>query len=164
MNSTRVGGLLTIGLSALVLVTPAHSAGFFDELARAVFGRPPPQVYPTAPQPLDVTVRPARRQHQRKVVASKPMPPVVKLDPATDRYWYLDDPTLRRGDIVVTRSDVLVFEGRASQNHSASDFTALGKSRLVSRSTQQKVEAAAGGRKFEHEPSPRTIVERDPAN
>ncbi|MGO4667684.1 hypothetical protein AB4Z40_04805 [Bosea sp. 2YAB26] len=164
MNSTRIGGLLSIGLSTFVLVTPAHSAGFFDELARAVFGRPPPQVYPTGPEPLDVTVRPTRRSHQRKAVVSRPTPPVVKLDPATDHYWYLDDPTLRRGDIVVTRSDVLVFEGRASQNHSASDFTALGKSRLVSRSTQQRVEAAAGGRKFEPDPGPRTIAERDPAN
>lgn len=161
MNSAQVCSLLT-AVSALVLVTPAHSAGFFDELARAVFGRPPPQVYPT--EPLDVTVRPTRRQPHRKAVASKPPPPIVKLDPATDRYWYLDDPTLRRGDIVVTRSDVLVFEGRASQNHSTSDFTALGKSRLVSRSTQQRVEAAAGGRKFAEEPSPRTVAERDPAN
>ena len=164
MNSARVCSLLTAGVSALVLVTPAHSAGFFDELARAVFGRPPPQVYPTAPEPLDVTVRPTRRQPHRKAVASKPPPPIVKLDPATDQYWYLDDPTLRRGDIVVTRSDVLVFEGRASQNHSASDFTALGKSRLVSRSTQQRVEAAAGGRKFAEEPSLRTVAQRDPAN
>ena len=163
MNSAPVRRLLIAGVCALVLVTPAHSAGFFDELARAVFGRPPPQVYPTAPEPLDVTVRPTRRQPHRKAVASKPPPPIVKLDPATDQYWYLDDPTLRRGDIVVTRSDVLVFEGRASQNHSASDFTALGKSRLVSRSTQQRVEAAAGGRKFAEEPSPR-IAERDPAN
>ncbi|MGH6806423.1 MAG: hypothetical protein ACREEJ_06160, partial [Ensifer adhaerens] len=147
----------------LVLATPAYSAGFFDELARTLFGRTP-QVYPPAPDPLDVTVRPTRRQHLRKAVGSKPMPPTVKLDPATDQYWYLDDPTLRRGDIVVTRSDALVFEGRVSQNHSASDFTALGKSRLVSRSTQQRVEAATGGRKFVQEASPRTLVERASGN
>lgn len=164
MNGARACGLLVIAVSSVVLAAPAQSAGLLDDLARALFGRPTPRVYPIDPEPLDVTVRPTRRPNQRKVVASKPAPPAVKLDPATDQYWYLSDPTLRRGDIVVTRSDVLVFEGRASLSHSASDFTALGKSRLVSRATQQKVAAAAGDRMLEQSDSHETVTARDTGN
>jgi hypothetical protein len=149
-------------MSSVFLAAPAHSAGLFDELARALFGRPAPQVYPI--EPLDVTVRPTRRQNQRKVVASKPALPIVKLDPAADQFWYLSDPTLRRGDIVVTRSDVLVFEGRASPSHRASDFTALGKSRLVSRATQQRVAAAAGDRMPAQAASTEAVAARDVDN
>lgn len=165
MRHTRSFGLLIIGVSSFLLAEPAQSAGLLDDLARVLFGRPPPQqVYPVQPEPLAVTVRPMRRHHPRKLVASKPTPPAVKLDPATDQFWYLEDPTLRRGDIVVTEADVLVFEGRAGQSHRASDFTALSRSRLVSKATQQRVSAAAGG----HLPVPPTgsqaMAARDPAN
>ncbi|GAU85335.1 hypothetical protein BIWAKO_05280 [Bosea sp. BIWAKO-01] len=89
---------------------------------------------------------------------------MVKLDPAADQYWYLDDPTLRRGDIVVTHADVLVFEGRAGQNHRASDFTALSRSQLVSKATQQRVGAAAGGHKPVLPAGVQTMAARDPEN
>lgn len=166
MKHARSCRLLIIGMTSLLLVPPAQSAGLLDDLARALFGQPqpPPQVYFVQPEPLRVTVHPKRRQQPRKLVASKPTPPVVKLDPATDQFWYLEDPTLRRGDIVVTHADVLVFEGRAGQNHRASDFTALSRSRLVSKATQQRVSAATGG----HLPVPpagaQTMAARDPAN
>ena len=145
MKSIRGRGLLVIVISSAFLAEPTQSAGFFDELARVLFGRStPPPVYYIEPDPLDVTVRPVRRPKPRKVVAPKPVLPVAKLDPATDPYWYLSDPTLRAGDIVVTNSDVLVFEGRVKQNHQAAEFTALGKSSLVSKATQQKVGASVG--------------------
>ena len=166
MKHARSCGLLIIGMTSFLLVPPAQSAGLLDDLARALFGRPqpPPQVYFVQPEPLAVTVRPKRRQQPRKLVASKPTPPVVKLDPAADHYWYLDDPTLRRGDIVVTHADVLVFEGRAGQSHRASDFTALSRSRLVSKATQQRVGAAAGSHTPVLPAGVRTMAARDPAN
>lgn len=144
MISARSRMLLVvgIGIGSLGLAAPAQAAGFFDELARAVFGQPAMRLDPGS-VPLDVTVRPTRRQQPRKAVASKPSPPAVKLDPAADPHWYLSDPTLRRGDIVVTASDVLVFEGRGGESHASSDFAALDKSRLASKATRRLVSAAA---------------------
>ncbi|MGO4667972.1 hypothetical protein [Bosea sp. 2RAB26] len=166
MKLARSCRLLIIGMTSFLVAQPAQSAGLLDDLARALFGqpRPPPQVYFVPPAPLSVTVHPKRRQQPRKLVASKPTAPVVKLDPAVDPYWYLDDPTLRRGDIVVTHADVLVFEGRASQSHRASDFTALNRSRLVSKATQQRVGAATGAHTSVPPAGVQTMAARDPAN
>lgn len=146
---TAARGSVWLGAGAVVAATfanPVPAAAFFDDLARAIFngGRQAPVVryadpyqdYAPAPR-----VRPKPVEH-----VSKPTPPAVKLDPEADPHWFLKDPTLRRGDIVVTANGPVVFQGRQSDRHASADFTALGESRLVSRSARQLVSAATDTR------------------
>ncbi|WP_332681835.1 hypothetical protein [Bosea sp. (in: a-proteobacteria)] len=135
------------GAIGLALAPQAHAAGFFDDLARVFGTRPvPPAAIGYPMEMMEMTVKPKRQKPRAAAAAAKP---AVKLDPASDAYWYLRDPTLRKGDIVVTRSGVVVFDGRASSEHVASDFTALGETRRVSKAQQQAIQAgAAGGRAF----------------
>lgn len=137
--------LVVAGLAA----TEPAQAGILEDLARAVFGRParlaPAYLVPAEPLPLDVTVRPQRRKKASVTAAVKPKPPAVKLDPETEPYWYLRDPTLRRGDIVVARSGALVFEGPRESEHVSADFVALEHSRLVPKAFKQRINAAVAG-------------------
>jgi hypothetical protein len=72
----------------------------------------------------------------------------VKLDPATEPNWYLRDTTLRRGDIVVTRSGILVYKGRDSDTLRGSDFASLSSS-AAGRAWRYQLELAAkGGRSY----------------
>lgn len=135
---------LLFGLGSLTIAEPAQ-AGFLDELARAMFGRPAPTRFvPDELAPFEMTVRPRTRKTHSSA-AAKPKRPEVKLDPATEPYWYLRDPTLRRGDIVVARSGVLVFEGGRDDQHDVADFVSLEHSRYVSRGLKQRVAASAAG-------------------
>lgn len=144
-----------LGLAAFG-VGGAAQAGFLDDLARAFGGARPQQPVYLAPanDPLSVTVTPRRQRSNTPApsaayVASKPTPPVVNLDPQTDPDWYLKDPTLRRGDIVVTARGVQVYQGRDSDSIRRADFTALVGGRERARPWQQQLQAAAqGGRVF----------------
>ena len=94
--------LARLGVAVAILLgglSQAQAAGLFEGLARAIFGSP--RLYASPIYERDEPPRP-RQRHRAPEVASKPTPPVVALDPQTDPYWYLKDPTLRRGDIVVT--------------------------------------------------------------
>lgn len=140
--SKRVAACSLLVVAGVALAEPAH-AGFLDNLARAVFGAPPARfVVPEAPLPLEMTVRPQRRKQPKAASASKPVTPAIKVDPATEPYWYLRDPTLRRGDIVVTQTGALVFEGPRETEHAAADFVVLERSRLVPKSFKQRVAAS----------------------
>ena len=135
--------VVAIGLCAPV---PAQAAGFFEDLAGALFGQTASRAA-TFHEPLEMTVQPRRMPVPE--VSSRPPPPVVKLDPATEPDWYLRDPTLRRGDIVVTASGVMVYRGRDSDAMRRSDFTSLGTSKSGAKGWQGRVLAgAAGGRSF----------------
>lgn len=139
-------GLILLGASQ------AQAANIFDDFARAVFG-PPRQAVPVVRavplenyDPLSVTVKPKRQSYPE--VSSKPSPPVVQLNPSTDPNWYLKDPTLRRGDIVVTASGVKVYQGRDADMLSKADFAALG-GKVGEKSWKGQLQAAAaGGRTF----------------
>lgn len=145
------GFAIRVGAAALLLVAAApgaEAAGFFDSLARAIFGPPRLRASPIYEYD-DEAPRPSRPRHRAPEVASKPKPPVVKLDPQTDPYWYLKDPTLRRGDIVVTANGVLVYQGRGNDTTRPADFVALGGN--DPRGWKQKLQtAAAGGRTMFH--------------
>jgi hypothetical protein len=39
----------------------------------------------------------------------------AQIDPVLDPNWYLNDPTLRRGDMVVLENKVLVYDGPAEK-------------------------------------------------
>lgn len=155
----KCGWMVALGLAGTAMMAPqAQAAGFFDDFARAFLGRQSPQPQPQLTSvPLEMTVAPKRRAPKYSETSSKPPPPVVKLDPMTDPNWFLADPTLRRGDIVVTNGGVLVYQGRDSDFLRRSDFAALGGGKVTSAksgkagagSWQQRLQqAAAGGRSF----------------
>lgn len=147
-----IGGLVAATLSGSA--EQAAARNIFEDFSAAFFGAPPRQAQPrySAPQPdglpLEMTVRKPGEANRRGYpeASSKPVPPVVNLDPRTDPNWFLKDPTLRRGDIVVTNKGVLVFNGRG--NVTRSDFASLGgKSGGVTWQRQLKA-AATGGRSY----------------
>ena len=129
---------------ALSAAPSAQAAGLFDELARAIFGGGP-RLRASPIYEYDEPPRPRVSRPRAPEAASKPKPPVVQLDPQTDKQWYLKDPTLRRGDIVVTAGGVLVYQGRDADAARPADFVALGGS--DSKGWKQQLQtAAAGGR------------------
>lgn len=132
--------ILAIGVAgSLVMAPQAQAAGFLDDLTRAIFGNPAPPAMIGGPDGPAIRPRPSKP----RPVNTKPAEPPVKLDPASDAYWYLRDPTLRKGDIVVTRSGVVVFDGQRSSGHDTSDFTALAGTKRLPKAQQQTLEAAA---------------------
>lgn len=166
----RLRKVVCVAAVATIAATmPAGAAGLLDDLANALFGRPRPRpVIEYEPyDPLSVTVKPHRKRASAEV-ASKPKPPVVKLDPQRDPDWYLKDPTLRRGDVVVTARGVLVYQGRDSDHMIDGDFTALGGKPGEKSWKGQLQAAAAGGRSFFRDfrdapPSPADISLAQPA-
>ena len=124
----------------------AQAAGLFDDLARALFGGGPRlRASPIYEYDDEPRVRAPRARAPASEASSKPKPPVVQLDPQADKQWYLKDPTLRRGDIVVTARGVLVYQGRDADAARPADFVALGGSDAKGWK-QQLQTAAAGGR------------------
>ena len=145
--ATTMGVLLLAGAA-----TPSVAAGgLFDAIGAALFGQPAPRYAPVELErgPLNVTVSPRRRAaappRRLRALAAKPKPVLVKLDPATDPTWYLRDPTLRRGDIIVLKTGVVVFDGAARAEHMADDFTPLGKTPLLSSTRRQEIAEMAAG-------------------
>jgi len=141
--------VVTMGLVAAMSAAGISSAQAnpFEELARAIFGGGP-RLRATPIYEYDDERPRAPRQQRAPEISSKPKPPAVQLDPATDPQWYLKDPTLRRGDIVVTATGVMVYQGgRGHDTNRYEDFTALsGKDGKGWK--QQLQAAAAGGRSF----------------
>jgi len=143
---TRAGMMRWAVAAALACAAApsAQAAGFFDDLARAFFGGGPRlRASPIYEYDDEPRVRAPRARAPE--ASSKPKPPVVQLDPQSDKQWYLKDPTLRRGDIVVTAGGVLVYQGRDADAARPADFVALGGS--DSKGWKQQLQtAAAGGR------------------
>lgn len=155
MMRVRFIAMGVAGAALLALAPQAQAANIFDDFAKAFFGRPAaPQQQQVYSDPLEMTVKPRRKVPKFSETSTKPPPPVVQLDPSTDPNWYLADPTLRRGDIVVTNGGVLVYQGRDSDALRRSDFAALGSGKTSSKKAgsgawqQQLQQAAAGGRSF----------------
>lgn len=147
--------ILAIGAAGgLAFASQAQAAGFLDDLTRAIFGNPAPPAMIGGPDGPAIRPKPSKP----RPVSAKPAEPAVKLDPASDAYWYLRDPTLRKGDIVVTRSGVVVFDGQRSSGHETSDFTALEDTRRLPKAQQQTLEAAAARGRAYFTPSATTPV------
>ncbi len=133
----------------------AQAAGLFDAIG-SLFGGDPEPLRPYQPAPggiygreeggLDLTVRPRRPRPQRvRPIARKASPapaPAANLDPSSNPNWYLDDPTLRAGDIVVLKGEVLVFQG-GRPPYAREDFTSLAASKL-SKEERGRIAAMAG--------------------
>lgn len=147
-NSYRLR-MLAVAASAsvgLVGMTGTAQAGLFDFLFGG-FSQPQaaPQYY--SPAPLDVRVNPrARRSMQsRSESTSKPKALATAIDPVKNPNWYLEDPTLRRGDIVVLKGRILVFDGGRNVG-SVEAFTDLKASRLLSKGERDRIQQMAGAR------------------
>ncbi|MDR6870878.1 hypothetical protein J2Y55_001886 [Bosea sp. BE125] len=120
------------------LTTSQAQAGLLEML----FGGPAPQRQEIAP--LEMTIRPTKK--------AKPKVPrvsmdddgdskrflQVSIDPVSNPDWYLTDPTLRRGDIVVLSNKVLVYAGGRSTRRLA-DFDDLQGTRLVSSRDRERI-------------------------
>ena len=149
---TLAKGSVWLGAGALVAMTiaaPQPASAFFDELARAIFsgGGPAPVVrYVERPSYYAPEEQPRSRPRPVEHVSSKPAPPAVKLDPEAAPHWYLKDPPLRKGDIVVTAQGPVVFQGRAGEQHRPSAFVSLDESRSLSRAERRIVAAATDSR------------------
>jgi hypothetical protein len=135
--------------AASVVATPA-SAGFFDFLFGGGYQRPAPQYYAPAYEraPLDVRVDPRRRAPgQAKARTDKESAPkkVVNkaIDPKAHPNWFLEDPTLKRGDIVVLPTGAMVYEG-GSRPQTKQDFAKLSDSRLVSKKERERINDMVG--------------------
>lgn len=152
----------SVGL-ALVLTPLEARANLFDFL----FGSPEPEQPVYRPPPsIGIKVNPRRkiRREERKAKgkersvpkmreARRPaMPEVaqpnasespkglrqVSIDPVKNPDWHLKDPNLERGDIVVLKSGVFVFEG--TRGRATKDaFTSLVNSKLVSKQERERI-------------------------
>ena len=153
-GAKRVGRVVALGragclgLGAVVLLAPApvSAAGLLEFLFGGFSDRRPAFEY--SPPPLEMRVsprhaRPAGPAADRKVVRQIP------IDPVKNPQWYLDDPTMRRGDIVVLKGRVLVYEGT---HHAPEDFTILNKSRLVSAREKERISRMARKGPFDDSP------------
>lgn len=146
-----LAGAAALGLAA-TSATPA--AAFLDFL----FGRP--QAEPPAPvtNPLDVSVRPKRadrghrhkrelgRAEARKAASSRQAAARQRhIDPVRTPDWYLHDPNIKRGDILVLKSGPVVYLGNADGKRSREDFVSLSQSRTLSASDRRELRMMASG-------------------
>lgn len=95
----------------------------------------------------DLARRVRREQHdaeQRAAAAeqSKKLAAILKQDGAIAAF--LQDPTLRSGDILVTQAGIKIFHGPAGSNHSARDFKPLSQYSGANRATLVLLERASG--------------------
>jgi hypothetical protein len=152
MQIRGLGSSLRLGGMALVLLggVSGAQAGFFERLFGTESEPEQPRQYQPAPaqdevidvQPgrrrsLDFSVRPRReravrrerpRREPRNSVETAGLP-TGPIDPAQNPEWHLQDPTLRRGDIVVLETEVLVFQG-GRMPFSRANFSSLQESDL----------------------------------
>ena len=131
--------------------TPAV-AGFWEDL----FGYRPPAPRYEQPVPVTVTVRPRRSAERRTPKRSKvarngengserkPVR-VVSINPDAVPDWHLQDPTLRRGDIVFLKTGPVIYTGPAAARHLPADFASLQQSQMLSRAARRHVQMMAGG-------------------
>lgn len=113
-------------------------AGLFDFL----FGPRKPAMQAAAPVTAhpDVTIGPARKPKKVRIVRFDPKAQLARtIDPVTNPNWYLDDPTLRKGDILVLPGRVLVFAG--GKVGDPLSYVALERTRLLTKSERRKVAA-----------------------
>jgi hypothetical protein len=146
--------------AALALSAPFLSAGeacaeggllgFFERLGQPFQSPPPPAIAPSSSdRPLEMRVQPRRAvrrdggprrsdvAHQDVLVRQKEA--YARLNPATNPDWYLEDPTLRRGDLVVLKTGIMVFEGQREPAHEAADFRPVDEDRRLSKADRQSL-------------------------
>lgn len=168
-HSARLGtlaGAMSLGMLSLAAPAQAGLLEFLfggDEPAPRYYGPPPQNYGPSHQSPIDVRVNPRRRpapgpqggayvphngapRGVATAPGANPWEPkrvlAKSIDPVKNPNWYLEDPTLRRGDIVVLKGQVLVFDGGRVPVTPAA-YTALNKSPLLSKGEKTRIEQMA---------------------
>lgn len=170
----------------LVLLAPPQpaQAGFFEMLFGG--GQAPAPAAPPAfdlPAPRFRVVRPPQNRGFKPVRKAKPVilregapglqeaaqsgkpRPIrrIKLsekDANSPLGPFLNDPTLRRGDVVVTREGLKVFDGGFSSLHSASSFRPLPNARHLVADKAQRLAAIERANGWRAAASPAQVAER----
>lgn len=137
MAFCRAAGL-GLGAALLLVPAPAKAAGLLEFLFGGFSDRRPAFEY--SPPPLEMRVNPRRRALPAGPAVDRKVTRQTPIDPVKNPQWYLDDPTMRRGDIVVLKGRVLVYEG---SHHAPEDFTILNRSRLVSSREKERISRMA---------------------
>ncbi|MGW9332278.1 hypothetical protein [Bosea sp. NPDC055594] len=135
-DRNRLTAVIALAAVSLTSAVPAQ-ANFLETL----FGIAPRRVVAPVPErePLHMTVRPRAPRDGRPGVATKEAPPTPRVAPmeyASDPYWYLKDPTLKKGDVIVLDGRVVVFSGG---ERSYSSFQSIKESRLLSERAKKQL-------------------------
>lgn len=136
MPSFRQIIAVAAGLSAAAFAPSAAAAGFWETL----FGVPQRPAVAPRPEsdPLHMTVRPKR--HKPAGLAAGQDGPKTRLvkpmDYADDPFWYLKDETLKKGDVIVLKDRVVVFDGGP---RSYANFASFQSSSLLSARTKSQL-------------------------
>ncbi|RXF68515.1 hypothetical protein [Hansschlegelia zhihuaiae] len=100
-----------------------------------------------APHP-EVTIRPkakrvAKNSTKPAALALSPKEQLARtIDPVKNPRWYLEDPTLRKGDILVLADRVLVFAG--GEIGRPKSYVALSRTKLLSAKERARVALITG--------------------
>jgi hypothetical protein len=146
MRIKGLGTSLRLAAGAAVVLggVSGAQAGFFERLFGIESEPQPQQQYYYQPnagadidgggEPLDFTIRKraeerAARRERRERAAREASATQTPIDPVKVPDWYLQDPTLKRGDIVVLKGEVLVFRG-GRLPFSRENFASLSESDL----------------------------------
>ena len=130
------------GVALLAPAEPARAGLLYDLFG---IGQADP-----APAPVLTPVRRAREPskvvHSQNKSASKPMASARQvalaevLKTSGSKAAFAQDPTLKRGDVVVTETGIDVFEGHAGETHEAADFKPIAGSALRDRAALLEIE------------------------
>lgn len=164
---TSATGFLA-ALFAAIVILPGFSTGASAQgLLQILFGKPRPayQQRTYAPPPSyhqrrarrpdysqQRRSRPRRARAPRNVsVAKKPAGPKVYTPPPVLSGPYgrfRADPTLRKGDVLVTSNGLVVFVGKRGTKHSVKDFVPLSKGKRYARGNRERLQAIADANTF----------------
>lgn len=116
-------------------------------------------------RPLDVSVNPskaadryrfrksqkdkAKNQHAKENGEKRPPGPNQvqrSIDPVAHPDWFLKDPNIRYGDILVLKSGPVIYQGSGGvRSRGREDFVSLARSSIVSRSSLRNVNMMVSG-------------------
>lgn len=131
--------LLAVSVAVVLpaLNAPAAAAGFFETIfgvrpTQPAYAPRPQQNIPLAGSSLGANGKPIQKAKPKsKIVKARPDGPIVKVAAPRPQVLpgplgpFLLDPTLRRGDVVVTSDGLKVFTGQGGSQHAAADFSGL---------------------------------------
>jgi hypothetical protein len=132
--------------------------GFGQPYQRPEPTRVYPQSYPSRPLEMRVgprrvmkpstspgrfVARPRRPQMAGRDVQMTQKETYAKLSPATNPQWYLQDPTLRHGDLIVGEKGVMVFVGEKNASHGKTDFQPIAQASDISKAERQQLDQVA---------------------
>jgi hypothetical protein len=151
---------------ALSATTPSAQAGFLDFL----FGR---QEAPAAPVyvPAGPTIRHEfrapvlRRKHVAHQAASQQKTALCCKEGGDPMVAIMNDPTLRRGDAVMTNRGMMVYEGASGETgHQGDDFVALSRAASLSKFDRARISAVSSKPQLDFGRVEKEVSSSSPAN